>query len=539
MNEEFIVDFPALFITLDWTQRHCVVPDGELKGEPLILTDWQAWCMLKHYQVKPDAAPNQKAPAFAHRRSQIVMPQKTGKSVLAPAFVCLEGVGPALFAGWAESGDTFRCSDHGCPCGWVYHYEEGEAKGKPWATPLIQLTAVSEDQVSNMMDALRPMINEGPLTDVIPRVTEDFIRLPNDGRIDAVSSNARSRLGQRVTFVVMDETGLWLPTTAMAKVAATQRRGLAGMSGRALETTNAYDPGENSIAQQTAEASAEDLFRYHPKAPSKLSYTNKRDRRKIHEHVYAGCPWVDLDAIEAEATEILEFDPAQAQRFYGNIITSGGGQAYNIGIWDSQAHEMMVKRNSLIVIGIDGAKYEDALAMIATEVSTGFQWPLGIWEVPSYADEDYAHDFDEVDGVMQETFKEYRVWRAYIDPQRIEQLLERWQGRWGDKTILPWYTNRPKAMAHAVRKHVEAVNSGDLTHDGDKTFRQHIANAVKQSVNVYDDDHRKMFVVRKDRPHSPKKMDGAVASIISWEARGDCIAAGQLQPRKSKSLIVL
>jgi hypothetical protein len=168
VDEQFVLNFPSLFITADWITAHCVVPDGDDKGSPLLLTDWQAWCVLNHYRVKPSAEPGQKAPAFHNRRSQIVTPQKTGKSILAPAFVCLEAVGPALFDGWAQAGDTYRCVDHGCPCGWVYEFAAGEAKGRPWATPLIQLTANSEDQVANTYDALRPMISEGPLTNVIP-----------------------------------------------------------------------------------------------------------------------------------------------------------------------------------------------------------------------------------------------------------------------------------------------------------------------------------------------------------------------------------
>jgi hypothetical protein len=38
-----------------------------------------------------------------------------------------------------------------------------------------------------------------------------------------------------------------------------------------------------------------------------------------------------------------------------------------------------------------------------------------------------------------------------------------------------------------------------------------------------------MFGMQKVRPGSPLKIDGAMAGCISWEARGDCIAAGDLE----------
>ncbi len=35
-----------------------------------------------------------------------------------------------------------------------------------------------------------------------------------------------------------------------------------------------------------------------------------------------------------------------------------------------------------------------------------------------------------------------------------------------------------------------------------------------------------MWVIHKDRPDSPQKIDAAVAAVLSWEARTDAIAAG-------------
>jgi hypothetical protein len=44
------------------------------------------------------------------------------------------------------------------------------------------------------------------------------------------------------------------------------------------------------------------------------------------------------------------------------------------------------------VIGVDGARFADALGIVATDVESGFQWPLGVWERPeSSAPDDYEH----------------------------------------------------------------------------------------------------------------------------------------------------
>lgn len=324
-----------LLITIDWIEQHCVIPDGDRMGSPLLLPNEQGSFVANHYMVRSTAKVGQRGPAFRHRRSQLVRSQKWGKSPLIAAFVCLEGVGPALFDGWAGTSDAYRCIDNGCRCGWEYEYEPGEPMGKRWPTPLIQVTATSEDQTDNTYDALRPMINLGPLHDLIPHTGESFIRLPGNGRIDAVTSKANSRLGQRVTFVPQDETGIWVEANKMVKTAITQRRGLAPMGGRAIETTNAWDPAENSVAQRTYESGEPDIHIDFRQPPADLSWKNKRDRRKIMQFNYADAPWAlaNLAQIEGEINELVKTDPENVERFYGNRLVYGSGAWLPADLW--------------------------------------------------------------------------------------------------------------------------------------------------------------------------------------------------------------
>jgi hypothetical protein len=308
-------EFPTLgFAVADWIEEHCVVPDGDHMGEPYTLTDEMRIFLLHHYRVKDAASEHSPRSAFFYRRSQLVRPQKWGKGPFSAALICAEAVGPTYFGGWDAEGDPV---------------------GRPWPTPLIQVTAASEDQTANVYAALTPMIEESPeLSQLIPDTGETRINLPNGGRIEPVTSQARSRLGQRVTFVVQDETGTWTKSNGGQLLADTQRRGLAGMGGRAIETTNAWDPSENSVAQQTFESRAVDVNRDFRQAPVSLSYTNKAERRRIHKAVYGDSWWIDLDRIESEAAELVERDPAQAERFFGNRVVHGLGAWLKAGVWD-------------------------------------------------------------------------------------------------------------------------------------------------------------------------------------------------------------
>jgi hypothetical protein len=225
-----------LFVALDWIPAHCVVPTGFHKGHPFRLYNYQLRYLSAFYTVKGSAqwVPEDPVlgPAFRYSAGLLVGPQKIGKGPYMATHICLEAVGPALFAGWANEGDVYECDGRngGCDCGWTYYYEPGEPRGMAWPTPLIQLTAYSQDQTDNVyLHALKPMIENGPLASVLPKTGEEFIRLPGGGKIETVTSSAMSRLGAPITFAPQDEVGLWNKSNKMEAVADNQHRGLAGM----------------------------------------------------------------------------------------------------------------------------------------------------------------------------------------------------------------------------------------------------------------------------------------------------------------------
>lgn len=345
MGSDFVVDFPTLGDLVDaWIEQHCRVPDRFSRGAAFHEYDWQFWITANHYRIREDAKWVPQRPllnqAFTYRRSQVVGPQKSGKGPWSATIVANEAVGPSLFGGWAKAGEAYDCADSGCSCGWYFEYAAGEPKGLRHPSPLIQLTATSLEQVDNVYRPLTAMIHLGPLKHLL-KVRDSFIRIvgnsddPDMDRIDAVTSSAQSRLGNPVTFGLQDESGLYLTSNKMRKVAETQRRGAAGMGGRTMETTNPWDPGQNSVAQSTFESRAADVFKYFRQPPANLSFKDKRERRKILAYVYHGSEHINLDSIEAEALELLEKDPAQAERFFGGRLVQGLGAWLPDDLWEN------------------------------------------------------------------------------------------------------------------------------------------------------------------------------------------------------------
>lgn len=490
-------------------------------------------------------------PAFVYRQGLLVGPQKLGKNPLIALQVALEGVGPALFAGRAASDEGYVCSEHGCGCGWEYPYDPDEPKGMPWPTPLIQITAFSEDQTANTYRALRPMIEGGPLAELIRYTGEKFMRLPGGGRIDTVTSSDQSRLGAPTTFVSEDQVEEWYRANRMDGLADTQHRNVAGMNGRAAMLANAWDPAQNSVAQRVFESKALDIYRQMIRPPKNLSYGNKVDRHKIHQIVYPldtrreGGGHVDLASIEAQAADLMERDPAQAERYFGNGVVTGAGKAVETDRWDELARVPPFDaitvdgdtvygppRGTEIGAGFDGSIYWDDTSLRGC-TRDGYGFKIGAWRRPRGRDMDqwikehpgqeWMVPRDEVKARVAWMRDFYRVGRFHPDPPRWLDEIGTWTADFGkdingEPIVLIFDTNQSRRMAPAVDRWRTAIAQGKHTHDGDKEAARQIKNAHLKKVHLRDVDEADdtAYVIVKGPEKVP--IDDAVADVLAHEA---------------------
>ena len=523
--EPLVLDFDPLhtlgFLATDWIEAHCRVPGGVYEGEALTFNGWQLFCTANHYRIVPDAVvdPRRLLAPFHYRRSIVVGPQKCGKSPWGAGMLLFEGVGPSLFAGWAKGGEVYRCADHGCGCGWEYHYEPGEAMGVPRRKSLLGLLAYAETQTQNVYEPLQTMIHSGPLEEFV-KVREGFIRLPNRGKIVPLSAAAKSKLGQPLTGGLGDESGLYTASNRVLDTWQTMRRGIAAMQGRTIELTNPWDPMENSAAQQAFESRAADIFRYYRKPPADLSYANKRDRHKIHVHVYADSPWVDPATIDAEAAELVETDPTQAERFFGNRLVQGLGAFLTDDLWSSRLEH--VEERAAVALGFDGSFSGDWTALRA-ETLGGHRF------TPTYGPDDRPTIWSpaewegmvprsEVIAAVDEIFSRFRVSRMYVDPRHWETQADQWALEHGEDVVILWPTNSITRMFPALNRYYTDLVEGTTSHDDCPITRVHALNARKLAKPG------DKFILGKPSEH--QKIDALMADVLAHEAAADARAAG-------------
>jgi len=310
-----------------------------------------------------------------------------------------------------------------------------------------------------------------------------------------------------------------------------------------LEITTAPAPGEGSIAEDTMEyarAVAEGritdsrLFFFHRQAGDKHDLTTTEGiRAAVIEASGPVAEWSDIDGIVEQWNDPTA-DRAYLERVWLNRLVRSSAKAFDVERWKKLANPgYVVPDGELITLGFDGARYHDATSIVGTQIKTGYQWLIGLWEQPPGI-ENWEVPEHEVNVAVDEAFSRWNVWRMYADPPYWETQVAEWAGKYGDQKVMYWRTNRTLVMAYAIKSYDNAMASGDLSHDGNPAFARHIGNACKRMLTLRDDQGERLWAMYKERPESPHKIDAAMAGCLSWEARRDALAAGvNAEPRRS------
>lgn len=456
------------------------------------------------------------------RRAGLRRPKGAGKSPEGGYVGFGELTGPVVFSHWDDDGQPI-----------------GRLHPNPW----IQFAAVSEDQTDNVLVWLFDTLADQP--DALAELHIDLGRTRiylrhRPGRIEPVTAAAGSREGQPVSFAVLDQSEAWKKENGGLRLAAVLRRNAGKTGGWTYELQNAPEPGDGSVADATARAweKGQSGILFDTREPTKVPALDDRPallsslREVYGESATRG--YVNPERLADECTD-ADTEPSDAYRFYLNLSRPAETRAFDVIRWaELKRLEPLVyagaTKREYVTAGFDGSKFHDSTGLIGTHVETGYQWVAGAWERPTgVREDDWEVDDADVEAKVVELFDTWRVWRLYGDPPYWEEAMDRWVGKWGARKVVKWWTNRNRQMAYALKAYREAMMDGSLSHDGSPVFARHIANARKAETTVKDEEGRFMWVIRKEGPKSPLKIDLAMAGCLSWEARGDAIASGLLK----------
>lgn len=505
---------PALRPTLggqvcDWMEESLVHGPGDIAGEPLVLTDEHRALVWRAYELRPDGRRQYRRVVYSRRKG-------VAKTELAGGISGAELLGPV------------RCD------GFDAH---GQPVGVPVTSPDIPCAATVEEQAQDTIyGAAKAMLQGGPAAHLVETGEERTQIADRPGKLYPVGSRSRSRDGARPTFTPMDETHLWV----LPDIKETHRVLRRNLSKReiadpwSLETTTAYRPGEESIAEASHEygkqvlageiADPTLLFDHLEASYAHDITTDAGLRAAIAEASGLAIAFTNFDAILAEFSDPQNTE-ADNRRFWLNQVVKAADQWMDPDLWRARAKSRLrMRRGERITLGFDGSLFDDATALIGCRVSDGHLFVLGIWEKPFHqATLGWRVPRLEVDAAVHRAMRDFTVVRAYMDPPHWQDEVAAWHAEWGD-VILEWWTHRPAPMAFALERLHTAVATEQVTHDGDERLARHIANART-------DEQRAGVLIRKEKPHSAHKIDAAMAATLAYEARADVL---DTDPRSRK-----
>lgn len=512
-------EFPTLgYLVADWIEAFLIIPDGMRRGEPFVLTDEQYRHLLWTYRLKVNARPDMGSQAFNYYGSMLVRPQKSGKDPLAAAQVCVQALGPVRFDGWDA---------------------DGEPVGRPMPTPLIQCAANSEDQVANTFDPIFTMLGEGPLNGT-PGLDVGLTRvnLPSGGKIEPVTAAAKSRLGARITYATFTESGLYTESSGALAMARTMKRGLAGMDGRWMELTNAWNPAEYSVAQMTFEAKAPGVFIDYRPPRTRIDLDDDAALRNELAYVYGDSAieaggWVRLERIMEEVRDPSTGE-GEARRFFLNEVTVGSKDAVDAIKWAAQSKpdEKPLKPKDVVALGFHGSETRDATTLCAARIEDGKLFHLRTWEKPAHMPAgDWSVPREEVNQAVYDAFAAYTVTVIMASPSTWQDEVNRWAGKY-PKQVLEIWLNSEMRMDQIVERFMTA-HRGDnfLKHDGSETLTKHalgaaLANGKRRPSGETRPAGQSEFYQRVVKKSAVQSISAFTAALLAYEARGWAIEHG-------------
>jgi len=281
---------------LAWISAYLIQPDGASAGEPLALTREQGRIVARFYAIDD-------AGRFVYRRGVLRRMKGHGKSPFAAVLAAVELCGPCRMDGFDADGLPVAIPH---PAAWVV------------------LAAVALEQTKNVMHSLHGLFGDRAIDDYGLELGRTLIHSRAGGRIEGVTSNARTIEGARATFTVLDESQEWLEANGGQEMAAAIRRNAAKLgSARTLELANAHRPGAGSVAEHTflawqaAGGDVPGLMYDSLEGPAVADLSDAGSVRAALEVARGDSHWLDLDRLVAEIQDPTTL-ASVSRRFYLN-----------------------------------------------------------------------------------------------------------------------------------------------------------------------------------------------------------------------------
>lgn len=406
----------------------------------------------------------------------------------------------------------------------------GGCRGKPVDLPLVQIAATSEQQTANTMRMVRAFAPKGSqvVTEHGLDPGKTIYYKAGGGELQVITASATTAEGAESTAVIADETEHWHPSNGGTELAAVLDRNLAKSGSRMMETSNAWVPGIESVAEKTFDAwVAQEEGQ--SKGRSKILYdsrmapldTDLADEKSLLAGLadaYDDSYWVDLDVIKERVWDRRN-PPDVSRRYYLNQPTATEDSWTTPQAWGAlAAPTITVADGDEIALFFDGSLSRDATALLGCRIDDGHVFGIGVWELDGRDD---RINTTEVDSAVEMAFDRWnptgffadvREWEGFAKitwPERYRDRLDVWAepATRTDPQPIAWdMRGKTLDFTKACELTLAEIDERRFTHDGDSRIHRHVVNARRRP-------NRFGTSIGKESRDSARKIDAAVCVI--------------------------
>lgn len=454
-------------------------------------------------------------------------------------------------------------------------YRDGRWVGERHRMPLVQVASNSEAQSKDVLRIANALL---------PREARDYYGIDcgetrtivaGGGRMEILTASEKSSEGDPATAIMLNESHHMTESSGGHRVAAVARRNVgkspAELQARVCEFTNAHVQGNDSEGERSyvawqeqvaGRAKRQDILYDSIEAPPDTDLYDDVSRAAGIAAAYADAPWADQDRLGDEVLD-PRTSVADSIRFYLNGLATAEDAWVDPRKFDDRARsDVVVSDKDQIAMFLDCSKSGDATGLVASRLSDGHVFVLGIWQRP-HGDrgKGWLAPRAEVDAAARAAVRQFDVTWFGIDPsparddddeslywmpmidalhRDLREKLPVWAtpgANIGNAVLFDMRLSqrggaeRNKAFTEAAMQVVKDVEDDEsLTHDGDAALRMHAHNA-RRRPNQWG------VSLGKISRDSTKLIDLAVCMVGARMGRRIVLNSGKLPTRRSSRAV--
>ena len=446
-------------------------------------------------------------------------------------------------------------------CKFSHFNDKGQPVGKRPPEPWVLIAAVNLAQTKTTAKLFPVLFTERAIKEYRLKIgAEQVICDGGVGRIDCVTSSPATLESFRPTFQIQNEPHWWNNSNDGHEMDAVMRRIAGKKDSRILALTNAYMPGQDSVAQRAWQSYLDVLsgravdvgVMYDSlEAPPDAPMSSPEVIAKVLLKVRGDSVWFPVERIVEEILD-TRTTVSEARRFYYNLIVSAEDALVAESEWaPCRVEGATLLPGDEIVMGLDGGKTDDSTVLIALRLKDRVAFRLHSQEKPRSAELaalreqgiKWEADLERVSEHVAYAFAQYKVRAFFSDVHPLESYVNRWSDEYRD-TVLVKAAPGKSAIGFDMRGHqkyiaemnmslVAAIREQAIHHTGDQVLTQHTLNAIQRPTSWGTTSFG------KESRESERKVDAYAALLLAFIAMNKYLESGRkpAEPKKTRGWI--